>query len=189
MPPARAAVLEVASTADVGRRRPFYGWVLVGTLSLTETVSYGILTYAFAVFLGPMERELGWSRTAATGAYSFALLVAGAAAIPAGRWVDRHGARGLMTAGSCAAASGVFAWSRVQSLPALYAVWTLIGLAMAAVLYEPAFAVIATWFVRGRSRALTVLTFAGGFASIVFVPLSAALVRSLGWRNALAALA
>lgn len=78
----------------------YYGWVLVVALGVTETVSYGILSYAFPVFIAPMEAELGWSRTQVTGAFSLAALVAGAAAVPVGRWVDRHGARALMTAGS-----------------------------------------------------------------------------------------
>ena len=60
---------------------------------------------------------------------------------------------------------------------------------MAAVLYEPAFAVIARWFVRERSRALTILTFVAGFASVIYVPLIAWLVRVQGWRGALITLA
>ena len=63
------------------------------------------------------------------------------------------------------------------------------GVAMAAVLYEPAFAIVATWFRRKRSRALTVLTFMGGFASVVFVPLATVLVAGQGWRTALLVLA
>jgi MFS family permease len=94
-----------------------------------------------------------------------------------------------MTGGSVLAALLLVAWSRVQSVAAFYALWTLMGVAMAAVLYEPAFAVIATWFRTGRSRALTVLTFMGGFASVVFVPLATALVARHGWRAALLALA
>jgi MFS family permease len=169
--------------------RLFYGWVLVGALALTETISYGILAYAFPVFLGPMEAELGWSRTALTGAFSLAMLISGLAAIPAGRWVDRHGARALMTAGSIAAALLVLAWSRVESLAAFYLIWAGIGVTMAAVLYEPAFAVVATWFVRYRGRALTLLTFLAGFASVIFIPLAAWLVAVQGWRVALVTLA
>jgi len=60
---------------------------------------------------------------------------------------------------------------------------------MAGVLYEPAFAVIATWFRADRSRALTLLTFMGGFASVIFVPLATVLVAREGWRTALLALA
>src|SRR5687767_15831922 len=79
------------------------GWAIVVALGVTETTSYGILYYAFAVLLGPMERELGWSRAQLTGAFSLALLVSGVAAVPVGWWVDRHGARLLMTVGSCLA--------------------------------------------------------------------------------------
>jgi len=181
--------VSAAAPARPAPARLYYGWVLVGVLSLTETISYGILSYAFPVFLQPMERELGWSRVEMTGAFSLALLVSGVVAIPFGRWVDRHGARVLMSAGSLAAALLVLAWARVGSLPAFYAIWIALGFAQAAVLYEPAFAVIATWFVRHRGRALTVLTFLAGFASVIFLPLSSRLVETLGWRSALVALA
>jgi hypothetical protein len=40
----------------------------------------GVLYYAFAAFLVPMQQELGWSRTTVTGAYSLGLLVSGLAA-------------------------------------------------------------------------------------------------------------
>ena len=46
----------------------------------------------------------------------------------------------------------VFAWSRVEGLGAFYALWIGIGLVMATVLYEPAFTVIAKWFVEPRER-------------------------------------
>jgi MFS family permease len=75
----------------------------VFTLALTETTSWGILYYAFTVFLTPMQAELGWSRADLTGAFSMALLLAGLAGIPVGHWLDRHGPRLLMTLGSCAA--------------------------------------------------------------------------------------
>jgi hypothetical protein len=56
-------------------RRFYYGLAITGTLALTETVSWGVLYYAFGIFLVPMQEELGWSRTALTGAYSVGLLV------------------------------------------------------------------------------------------------------------------
>jgi len=39
---------------------PYYGWVLVGVLGVTEAISWGVLYYAFSVFLTPMETDLGW---------------------------------------------------------------------------------------------------------------------------------
>lgn len=181
-------VLGQATRGTIPRWWPahwYYGWALVGTLGLTATVSYGILSYAPTAFILPMSAELGWSRTQITGAFSLAQLVAGLAAIPVGRWVDRHGARALMTGGAVLAAALLLAWSRVQTLAGFYATFALMGVALAAVLYEPAFAVLATWFRRDRSRALTVLTFLGGFASVIFVPLATTLVARVGWRPAL----
>src|ERR1044071_6829591 len=81
--------------------RLYYGWVLVGALGITETISWGVLYYAFSVFVTPMEADLGWSRAETTGAFSLALVLSALAAIPVGHWLDRHGARRLMTAGSC----------------------------------------------------------------------------------------
>ena len=169
--------------------RWYYGWALVLTLGVTATVSYGILSYAFAVFITPMSAELGWSKARITGAFSAAQLVAGVTAIPLGRWVDRHGARGVMTGGSLLATVLLVAWSRVHSTAGFYAVWALLGVASAAVLYEPAFAIVAIWFRHDRGRALTLLTFIGGFASVVFVPLTTLLVERQGWRHALVSLA
>ena len=161
-----------------------YGWVIVATLSVTETVTWGIVYYGFPVFLRPMEQDLGASRVAVTGAFSVGLGVSALAALPVGRWIDRHGARGLMTAGSCLATLLTFAWARVQSLPALYAVWFGLGLAMAATLYEPAFAAIVSWFTRGRDRALLTVTLAAGLASTIFMPIEAWLLTRVGWRHA-----
>jgi MFS family permease len=167
----------------------YYGWVLVVTLALTETTSWGVLYYAFTVFLKPMQAEFGWSRASMTGAFSFALLLSGVMAVPVGRWLDHRGPRLLMTLGSCAAALLVLAWAAVPSLAVFYLVWAAIGVTMAAVLYEPAFQVVAVWFRRQRGRALTVLTFIAGFASVIYVPLAGWLVARQGWRGALVTLA
>ncbi len=170
-------------------RRAYYGWKLVAALAVTEAVSWGVLYYAFTVFLSPMHRELGWSRASLSGAFSLALLLSGLVGLPIGRWLDRHGARLLMTAGSCAAVVLLLAWSRVHTLLTFYLIWMGIGLTMGAVLYEPAFVVVAAWFRRQRAQALGVLTFVAGFASVVFVPLAGVLVTAHGWRDALVILA
>jgi predicted MFS family arabinose efflux permease len=172
-----------------GAPRLYRGWWIVAALGVTTCVSYGILLYGFAVFLGPMEAELGWTRTQLTGAFSLSCLVGGLAGVPVGLWVDRHGARGVMTAGSVAATALLLAWSQVERLASFYALWVGLGVAAAAVLYEPAFAVVAVWFDRKRGRALTLLTFLGGLASVIFVPLTQWLVAELGWRTALVWLA
>jgi predicted MFS family arabinose efflux permease len=138
-----------------------------------------------------MQRELGRSASELTGAFSLALLVAGVAGVGVGRYLDRHGPRALMTAGSVAGALLVVAWSQVEGLGAFYAIWIGIGLVMAAVLYEPAFVVLAKWFpaTDERRRAMTALTLVAGLSSFIFLPLAQALIDAHGWRDALLILA
>ncbi|MCO5220665.1 MAG: MFS transporter [Thermomicrobiales bacterium] len=169
--------------------RIYYGWVIVGTLALTETVSWGILFYMFSVFLVPMRDELGWSDATLTGAYSLGLLVSGFAAPFVGRWIDRRGPRWLMTGGSLLGVALVLAWSRVGSELGWYLIWVGMGLAMAATLYDPAFTAVAAWFERDRAKAFLLVTIAAGFASTIFLPLAAWLERVQGWQSALVTLA
>ncbi len=172
------------------RARAEYGWIIVAVLSITETVTWGIVYYGFPVMLRPMEQELGLSRAAVTGAFSIGLAISALTAVPVGRWIDRHGARALMTVGSGLGTALVVAWSQVESLLALYVVWALLGLVMAATLYEPAFAAVVGWFPgRHRDRALLTVTIVAGFASTIFMPIEAWLLTRLGWRAALLVLA
>ncbi len=169
---------------DTGR-----AWGMAWTLGWTEMVSWGIPFYAFSVLLVPMQDELGWSPGLITGAYSLSLLVSGLAAPWIGRWIDRHGARWLMTFGSVLGTVMLLAWANVQSWQMFYLIWIGLGLAMGCSLYEPAFAAIAPWFQRSRGRALLIITFFGGLASTVFLPLTGWLEVRFGWRDTLLILA
>jgi len=171
------------------RRRDFHGWRIVWALGATEIVNYGVLTYAFAVFIVPMQQALGVSRAAVAGAFSVQLAAAALTAPLAGAWIDRRGARRLMSGGSLAAAVLVVAWSQVSNIALLYVVFAALGVASTGVLYEPAFATVNAWFDRDRNAALLTLTVMGGFASTIFLPVAQALTAALGWRGALLVLA
>ncbi|GAA1142880.1 MFS transporter [Kribbella jejuensis] len=163
---------------------------VVAALAVTTTVSYGVLYYAFSALLEPMRLELRISATAATGALTLASLVSAVLAIPVGRRLDARGGHGVMSFGSIVAAGSVLAWSHVQSLAQLYAVFVAIGIASAMVLYPPAFAVVvAVTAPECRTTALLGITLVAGFASSIFIPLSGQLIHAYGWRQTLAILA
>jgi MFS family permease len=170
-------------------RRVFYGWWMVAGLCVTELLSWGTLVYTFGVLVVPMHAELGWSIAQLNGAYTTGVVVSGLVAVPVGRWLHRRGARGVMTTGSLLGVAALLGWAGTESLVAFYATFAVAGLAMAAMLYEPAFAVTATWFQRQRARAVLMLTIAGGLSSTVFVPLTGVLVDAYGWRTTLVILA
>ncbi|RKN41024.1 MFS transporter [Micromonospora endolithica] len=167
-----------------------HGWRIVAALAVTSTIGYGTLYYAYAVLLNPMAASIGASTTAVTGALTASVLTGALMAIPVGRWLDHHGGRALMTAGSITATALLIAWSQVHTISQLYAVMIGIGACGAMVLYEPAFAVIVSWFTPDRrATALLAVTIVAGFASTIFMPLTGLLTAHLGWRGALLALA
>jgi MFS family permease len=158
-------------------------------LSLGQLISWGTLFYTFALLLEPLERELGAGRSAVALAFSLAMLTEGLMGYPVGRWIDRGHGRAVMCTGSALAALGLVALSFVQSLAGLYAAWFVIGLALPCVLYTPSFAILTQRFPTQFRRAIITLTFLGGLASTVFLPLGAWLIGHMGWRSALLVLA
>lgn len=165
------------------------GWALVFGLAAAQLVSWGTIYYSFSLFVVPMEQELGWSRTALNGALSAGLALAGLASYPVGAWIDRAGGRAVMSLGSGLGAALLFVWSRTHDLGAFYAIWMGLGVALAATLYEPGFAVLTRLHPETYRLRITAMTLVGGFASTVFIPLTAVAIEAWGWRSALVALA
>ncbi len=64
-----------------------------------------------------------------------------------------------------------------------FPVWMVLGLAMAASLYDPAFATLGRIFGTGARAPITTLTLAGGFASTVSWPATQYLIDAVGWRG------
>lgn len=162
---------------------------LVGWLSLAQLISWGSIFYAFALVMAPVERDLALSRAESSLAFSLALLVEGLLAYPVGRWIDRGHERVVMTGGSVLAGVCLLLQGSVTGMVGFYAVWAGLGAAMAATLYAPAFAVVTRRFPNDFRRAIILMTFLGGLASTVFIPLTAWLMALWGWRHAFIALA
>jgi MFS family permease len=163
----------------------------VVAIGVGQCVNWGVLYYAFAVLLLPVEAALGVERWAVAGAFSVALLLSAVAAPTVGRWSDRGSARHLILGGGLAAATLLLFWAAFPTIWVLYAVWAGLGLCMAAALYEPAFAIVGRTHddPTSRLRALGIVTLFGGVASTVFLPLTGVLVGTSGWRAAVVVLA
>lgn len=143
----------------------------------------------FSLLLEHFERDLGLTRVNASFAFSLALLTEGLLAFTVGRLIDHGRARIVMCAGSLLAATSFTALAYVQNAWQLYATWTAIGAAMAGALYQPAFSLLIRRYPDDYRRAIITLTFLGGLASTVFLPLGAWLISAFGWRHCVLILA
>ena len=158
---------------------------LVLWLSVAQLVSWGCVFYGFSLLMEPVELALGMSRAESSLAFSLALLMEGLLAYPVGRLIDRGRERAVMVGGSLLMGLALAAHSLVQTPLQFYAVWLMLGVGMSATLYPPAFAVLTRRYPQHFRRAIITLTFLGGLASTVFIPLIAFLIRSFGWRESL----
>ena len=158
-------------------------------LSLPQLISWGSLFYTFSLLMGPLEAQLGLSRAESSLAFSLALLAEGVAAWSIGHWIDAGHERRVMALGSLWVGLGLLAHSAVDSVAGFYAVWIWLGLGMAATLYNPAFAIVTRRFGPEFRRAVITITFLGGLASTVFIPLVSWWIALWGWRASLCGLA
>lgn len=162
---------------------------LILWLSLAQLITWGSVFYTFALLVEPVERELGLNRAQTSLAFSLALLVEGFCGLHIGRWIDRGHERRVMTAGSLLVGVCLALHGFIDSLWGFYAAWALLGAGMSATLYAPVFAVVTRRFPDNFRRGIITMTFLGGLASTVFIPLTAWLIAQFGWRPALWCLA
>ncbi|MEU3684312.1 MFS transporter [Streptomyces sp. NPDC030592] len=169
-----------AATGTGDRSRPR---AVLPALCATQITSWGIVYYAFPVLNPQITAATGWPAGATTAAFSLALVVSALAGIRVGRILDHRGPRTVMTVGSMLGVVSLLIVATAPNLLVFFAGWTLAGLAMAATFYQPAFAALTRWWAPDHIRALTIVTLAGGLASTVFAPLTAALADHLSWRH------
>jgi hypothetical protein len=158
-------------------------WRAVGVLGVTQILAWGAIYYTPVLMVPLIAAERGWSKAFTMGGYSLAILVAGIAARYVGGFIDRFGGHVAMPAGSLLGAAGLALMPQAEHPAAYLAVWSVLGVAMAASLYDPAFATLGRIFGAQARRPITALTLAGAFASTVSWPATQALIDSIGWRS------
>jgi MFS family permease len=162
----------------------FGPWRAVSVLGLTEILSWGALFYPPVLTVPLIAADHGWSPSFAMAGFSVGLFVGGLCARYVGGAIDRFGGHLVMPVGSLIGALGLLALVWAPGAASYFAAWITIGIAMAASLYDPAFATLGRIFGSAARAPITVLTLAGGFASTVSWPATQFLIQAVGWRGA-----
>jgi predicted MFS family arabinose efflux permease len=158
-------------------------WRAVPVLGVSQILTWGTMFYPPVLIVPLIAADRDWSISFAMGGFSLALLTAGITARYIGASIDRFGGQVTMTAGSLAGAIGLALIVYAAHPLAYYAVWVLIGAAMAASLYDAAFASLGRIFGVNARRPITALTLMGGFASTAGWPATQLLIHHVGWRG------
>lgn len=158
-------------------------WRAVSVLGVTQIISWGAIYYTPVLIVPLIAAERGWSIAFTMGGFSVGLLVAGLVSPYVGRTIDRAGGHVVMSIGSLIGAAGLILITFATHPLAYMAVWMVLGAAMAANLYDSAFATLGRIFGAEARRPITALTLAGGFASTVSWPVTHLLLETAGWQS------
>jgi MFS family permease len=179
-----AAVPSIQSRPET-KSKIFYGWWIVLATNVICLIGYGTWLYSFGVFFKPMSAEFGWTRAMTAGAYSLRSIEGGIASPIVGWAVDKYGSRIVILLGAVVSGLAYVMMPLVNSLLGFYIIYgVLLSAGMSAMLYLPAWTVIAKWFRRRLSLAMAVLAIGAGLGGLVCAPSAAFLITHFGWRVA-----
>ena len=159
-------------------------WGIVAALGSTQALAWASSFYLPAVLADPMARDLGVSAAWIFAALSLGLGVSAFLGPLAGRLIDERGGRPVLCASNLLFALGLGVLAVAKGATGLFVAWLILGIAMAAGLYEPAFAALTRLYGRNSHAPITGITLIAGFASTVGWPTSAYLEHRFGWRGA-----
>ena len=166
----------------------YYGWVVVAAFAVLHATVYGMYT-SFGIFFKPISEELDLSRTAASAAPSFYLILLYTSALFWGLWLDRWGARGVVAI--CGVVIGL-AWFFGSTTHSVWQLYLFFGFLMGigAGSLSPGLAgLVARWFDKRRGLALGIGLGGTSGGILLFPPVARLLIDSVGWRDAAQAFA
>ena len=156
---------------------------VIAFLGIGQILVWGSSYYLPTVLAKPVSDDTGWPMTWVVGALSAGLLVSGLVSPRVGHLVERHGGRPVLAASAILLAIGLLIQGLAPNIGVFVLAWLVIGFAMGAGLYDPAFSTLTRLYGDQARSAITSLTLWGGFASTVCWPLTAFLVERVGWRG------
>lgn len=141
-------------------KRERQGWIIVASLFVTLLVIFGSGYNTGSVFVPPLMKYFGWSRTRVSWLQSLLAVSAGFSGPLIGWLLDRIEARIVMIGGALVAGCAWILASQADSFGVLLIAYLMMGVGLSAATLLPAALVIANWFGAKRGIAMG-MAFAG----------------------------
>jgi MFS family permease len=158
-------------------------WRAVPVLGVTQLLAWGAIYYTPVLMVPRICADHDWSTAFAMSGFSLGLLVSGLTSPFIGGWIDRFGGHVVMPFGSLIGAAGLMLLPAADHQITYLAVWSVLGLGMAASFYDPAFASLGRIFGSNARSPITMLTLIGGLASTLSWPMTQILIDAIGWKQ------
>jgi MFS family permease len=162
----------------------FYGWWIVLASFIIALYIGGVLFYGFTAFFEPIVKELGWSYTQVSIAFSLRGLEMGILAPITGLLVDRFGSRNLILSGTLVVGLALILLSLTHSILTFYGAFVLLALGTSGCASTVLMAGVGHWFKRNVGKAMG-LVVCGYGAGGLLIPVIVWLLGLYHWRTVL----
>ncbi len=161
----------------------FYGWWIVIISIVVDALKHGAVNVGFSVFLLPIQRELGISRTAYSLADTLGRLIGGFQGPVVGYLTDRLGPGFMMAAGGVLVGVGFILLYFTHSYLYFMLVFVAVIFLGSRTGYNNASTTaVNQWFRRKRGLAMSTLSIGNGLGGAAFGPMIGLMVFTMGWR-------
>jgi MFS family permease len=167
----------------VNASRPSAAWLVVAAGFLCMTIAAGVGWYVFPVYLTSIESDLGCTRTQMSLAVGVWALAGGCFSPVVGSWIDRYGARTVMTLGTLCQFVTTLLLTRVEAPWHLYLLFILAALSNAGNTTLPVSAMITRWFDKNRGTAMAIAFLGMGCGGLTVPVLANVFLERFGWRT------
>ncbi|MGA8401425.1 MAG: MFS transporter [Stellaceae bacterium] len=157
----------------------FYGWAVLACLCCAGFARQGPAVSTLSVFVEPLTRDFGWSRTALSGAVSLGGILAAIISPKIGVFLDRAGSRLVLCYAVLTTGAALLALSLTNSLAMFYVLFCFARMNWASPFELGIYGAVNNWFVARRPFATSVATLAQ-MAGLVTMPILAELAM-LRW--------
>lgn len=166
----------------VSYKLPYPRWVIL-LLGFLINAAVGMTTYAWSLFIAPLQQEFGWSRTEIALAFSICCLCYGAASFVAGRLTDRYGPKMVVFFGGLLLGLGFFLTGFIQEKWQLYLTYGVMSGCGAGLIYLPPVGLAPKWWPDRRALATGVIVLGLGIGSSAMAPVANYIIETLSWRH------
>jgi MFS family permease len=164
------------------KRGIYYGWFVVASVATMLAITAGA-RFLFGVVLKPVSEEFGWPRADLAKAVTINVLLLSLFQPIVGILVDRYGSRPILLLGVVGTALMALPVTFATQLWQIYLFYSVIAaFAFAATSPVNTTKLVAGWFTKRRSLALSIATSGGPIGQLLVIPVATLIMVEFGWR-------
>jgi sugar phosphate permease len=160
----------------------YYGWIVLACLCCAGFARQGPAVATLSVFVEPLTREFGWSRTALSGAVSLGGLLAALVSPLIGPLLDRRGSRLVLSVAVLVNGVALLLLSLTPSLLIFYLLFCIARMNWAGPFDLGIYGALNNWFLVRRTAAASIATMAQMFGLMALPLVAQFAISHDGWR-------